>query len=144
MEKNGTPMPATPELDMNLMSRHYGVKDIVEKMDPPTLRRFIEFRIGCLYEEMQEINDAHETEDADGVVDGIVDLVVFAIGTLELMNVDFAEAWWRVLVANMSKKLGIKASRPNPFGLPDLVKGPDFVSPQHKDNIGLLETAYEK
>jgi predicted HAD superfamily Cof-like phosphohydrolase len=142
MEKNGTPMPATPELDMNLMHRHYGVKEIIENLSPTLLNEFIQFRIGCLYEEMQEINDAHEQCDDDGVVDGIVDLVVFAIGTLELMNVDFAEAWWRVFEANMNKKLGIKESRPNPFGLPDLVKGPDFVSPQHKDNIGLLETAY--
>jgi predicted HAD superfamily Cof-like phosphohydrolase len=66
----------------------------------------------------------------------MVDLCVVAIGTLNAMAVDAYEAWDRVHEANMQKEVGIKPSRPNPLGLPDLIKPAGWVGPTHKDNIG--------
>jgi hypothetical protein len=38
----------------------------------------------------------------------------------------------------MSKEPGIKEGRPNPLGLPDLVKPEFWQAPTHKDNLGDL------
>lgn len=133
-----------PELDMNMMHRFYGIHDVVNQMKPERLRALMEFRLGCLQEELNETNQALEMKDADGFVDGLVDLVVFAVGTLDLLQVDFTEAWWRVLVANMNKTPGIKPNRPNPLGLPDLIKNSDWVPPTHEDNTGFIKYAFEQ
>jgi hypothetical protein len=38
----------------------------------------------------------------------------------------------------MNKKVGIKETRPNPLGLPDLIKPKDWKAPSHKGNHGKL------
>jgi len=43
----------------------------------------------------------------------------------------------------MNKQVGIKASRPNPLGLPDLIKPEGWVGPDHTGNHGLLTKAFE-
>ena len=79
---------------------------------------------------------------ADDVVDACIDLCVVAIGTLNAYDVDAHTAWDRVHYKNMEKQVGIKASRPNPLGLPDLIKPVGWTSPTHKDNTGLIDRAF--
>jgi hypothetical protein len=43
----------------------------------------------------------------------------------------------------MAKEVGIKEGRPNPLGLPDLIKPAGWVAPDHADNTGLLEKLAE-
>jgi hypothetical protein len=38
----------------------------------------------------------------------------------------------------MNKEVGIKPSRPNPLGLPDLIKPEGWTPPSHEGNHGLL------
>jgi hypothetical protein len=38
----------------------------------------------------------------------------------------------------MSKEVGVKKERPNPLGLPDLVKPEGWINPSHSGNHGLL------
>lgn len=139
------------------MHEKFGVHEAVAKLDNDKLLRFVEFRINFLQEELNEAKAAHakleflqdaqlsdEDHDAqaiaagDDVVDAMIDLCVVAIGTLNAMGVDAYEAWDRVHEANMTKEVGIKASRPNPLGLPDLIKPAGWVGPTHTDNIGLF------
>jgi predicted HAD superfamily Cof-like phosphohydrolase len=80
---------------------------------------------------------------ADDIVDAMIDLCVVAIGTLNALQVDAYEAWARVHDANMTKEVGIKASRPNPLGLPDLVKPAGWVPPVHSDNVGIIPRIVE-
>jgi len=42
----------------------------------------------------------------------------------------------------MAKKTGVKASRPNPLGLPDLIKPEGWVGPDHSDNVGLVNKIF--
>ena len=70
------------------------------------------------------------------IVDGLIDLCVFAIGTLDVFGVDADEAWNQVLSANMAKEPGVKPGRPNPFGLPDLLKPNGWIGPDHEGNHG--------
>ena len=46
------------------------------------------------------------------------------------------EAWNQVLSANMAKEPGVKPGRPNPFGLPDLLKPNGWIGPDHEGNHG--------
>jgi predicted HAD superfamily Cof-like phosphohydrolase len=125
---------------MNDMHAKFGVREVVSKMDANKLTEFLEFRIGCLQEELDELKAAQNGDDA---VDALIDLSVFAIGTLDLFGIDAEMAWNRVYNANISKEVGIKEARPNPLGLPDLIKPVGWVAPTHKDNIGAFEKIYD-
>lgn len=124
--------------DINEMHSEFGFHDSVEDMDSERLKALLEFRLQFLEEELGETREAARSSMPDEVVDGLIDLCVVAIGTLDLFGVDAHEAWDRVHEANMSKERGIKEGRPNPLGLPDLIKPAGWVAPEHEDNVGLL------
>ena len=126
--------------DMNDMHTKFGVNAVVSKMDANKLADFLQFRIGCLQEELDELKAAKNGDDA---VDALIDLCVFAIGTLDLYGIDANMAWDRVYKANITKEVGIKAARPNPMGLPDLIKPEGWTAPTHKDNTGAFEKIYD-
>lgn len=126
--------------DINAMHVHYKVHPVIDKMDGPTLNKFLQFRIAFLQEELDEMKSAKSAED---VVDALIDLCVVAIGTLDSFGVDSYKAWDEVLEANMNKETGVKPSRPNPLGLPDLIKPAGWVGPDHSGNHGLLTKIFE-
>jgi hypothetical protein len=117
------------------MHRKFGVNPVVREFDKEKLKSFLEFRIKFLQEELDEMKKA---DNADDVVDALIDLCVVAIGTLNAFDVDSEKAWAAVYDANIVKKVGIKESRPNPLGLPDLIKPEGWTAPSHADNVGLL------
>ena len=127
--------------DICEMHEKYGVFEKVQQFDKEKLNKFLEFRIKFLEEEMNELKTA---KTADDVVDALIDLCVVAIGTLDLFDVSASIAWDRVHEANMNKQVGIKESRPNPLGLPDLVKPEGWTAPSHKDNVGLLGLLFDE
>lgn len=130
--------------NIHAMHTKFGVRPVVGSFDNEKLRKFLEFRLKFLQEELDEANEAFESQDparAEDVVDAMIDLCVVAIGTLDAFNVDAYDAWNRVLKANMSKEVGIKEGRPNPLGLPDLMKPQGWQAPTHKHNVGLIADA---
>jgi predicted HAD superfamily Cof-like phosphohydrolase len=126
--------------DIKEMHDKFGVNPVVRNMDKEKLYAFLEFRVKFLQEELDEIKKA---ESPDDVVDGLIDLCVVAIGTLNAFDIDSYEAWNRVHNANMAKQIGIKASRPNPLGLPDLIKPEGWAAPTHDDNTGILPGLFD-
>ena len=129
--------------DMHYMHSHYGVHEAVAKLSPEHLREFLAFRFRFLQEEVNEGTKALLDGSSEEVVDSLIDLVVVAVGTLDLYNVNFDTAWRQVFKANMNKQVGVKASRPNPWGLPDLIKPEGWVGPDHTGNHGILPKAFE-
>mgnify|MGYP003140300887 CR=1 FL=1 len=131
--------------DMNRMHKKYGVHKIINEMDKEQLKQFLHFRVACIQEELDELKGASKTLlpqldcDPEEVVDALIDICVFAIGTLDLFGVNGYEAWNQVLMANLNKQIGIKPERPNPFGLPDLIKPDDWEPPCHEGNHGKFE-----
>lgn len=125
--------------DIAEMHAKYGVNEKVNKFNANKLADFLQFRIRFLQEELTELQNAQSGDDA---VDALIDLCVVAIGTLDAFNINSAAAWDEVLKANMQKEVGIKASRPNPLGLPDLIKPEGWKSPSHINNIGLFAKIY--
>ena len=133
--------------DMQDMHKKYGVNKWVqaEKQSDVDIKRFnqyMQFRLNMMQEELDETQNAFVNKDAEEVVDGIIDLCVFAIGTLEVFGVDANKAWDEVYKANMNKEVGIKEGRPNPLGLPDLVKPENWKGPSHKDNHGNITDSF--
>lgn len=129
--------------DMNMMHRKYGVHEAIDKLTPDQLIEFIKFRFNFLQEEVDEGQRAIKEKNAEEVIDSLIDLVVVAVGTLDLLNVNFSQAWYSVMEANMNKQVGIKASRPNPLGLPDLIKPEGWQPPSHAGNHGLAAKAFD-
>lgn len=125
--------------DISEMHAKFGVNDAIDKLTPDQLKQFLEFRVKFLQEELDEMSSA---KSADDVVDALIDLCVVAITTLDAYKVDSNLAWDRVLEANLAKEAGVNPSRPNPLGLPDLIKLPGWVAPTHEDNVGLLSKLY--
>ena len=109
------------------------------KKDKDKLKAFLKFRIDFLQEELDETKKAYETMDGEEIVDGLIDLCVVAIGTLDAFGVDAYKAWDEVLKANMSKNVGVKEGRPNPLGLPDLMKPEGWTAPSHEGNHGIFD-----
>ena len=121
--------------DIHDMQTKYKTREWVEN-NQDKLRQFLEFRIDFLQEELDETSGALVNTDAEEIVDGLIDLCVVAIGTLDAFGVDAHKAWDKVHNANMAKEPGVKESRPNPLGLPDLIKPEDWKGPDHRDNHG--------
>lgn len=131
--------------DMQDMHKKYGVDKWMneeKKSDWSRLNKYMDFRIKMMQEELDETKAAFKNKNQEEVVDGIIDLCVFAIGTLEVFGVDANKAWDQVYKANMSKEVGIKEGRPNPLGLPDLVKPEGWEGPTHKGNHGNITDSF--
>ena len=132
--------------DINDMHAKFGVHDwmkneLAKDTDWQRLNKFLQFRLDFLKEELNETCNAFDNKDSEEIVDGLIDLCVVAIGTLDAFGVDAYKAWDEIHNANMAKERGIKESRPNPLGLPDLIKPEGWTGPNHDDNTGNIPNA---
>lgn len=130
--------------DIADMHDKFGVNKVVSTLTDAQLRDYLKFRLDMVQEEVSEAHVAYANKDADGVVDALIDAIVFAIGTLDAFDVDAYEAWARVHEANMAKVPGVKPGRPNPYGFPDLIKPEGWTAPTHEDNVGLIPRAFNE
>ena len=130
--------------DITMMHFKFGVKEWFEKNkhDKELMQKYLRFRLKMCMEEMNETIDAALFDkNPEEIVDGLIDLCVFAIGTLDVFGIDANAAWDKVYEANMNKKVGVKPGRANPFGLPDLQKPAGWTPPNHEGNHGDLSNA---
>lgn len=105
----------------------------------PMTREKLKFRMDLLKEEFGETMDAFVNGDVEEWVDGNIDLIVIAIGNLELTGVDTKKAWKTVMNSNMSKTRGVKPGREQSGGF-DVIKEPGkFIPVNHKGNHGILK-----
>lgn len=122
--------------DIRDMHAHYGMHEKFAEFDQEKKILFLAFRANFLQEELDELKLS--LDDPEEVVDALIDLCVVAIGTLDAYGIDSYKAWDEVLRANMAKKVGVKEGRPNPLGLPDLMKPEGWKPPSHEGNHGRL------
>ena len=134
------------DIDVNVYNRHnwprriaqmhekFGVREWMKQATPDERKKFMQFRLNFIVEELNETIMAHVNENPEEVTDGLIDICVVAIGTLDAFGVDSHRAWNAVMDANMAKEVGIKPARPNPLGLPDLIKPDGWVPPDHSGN----------
>lgn len=158
--RGGKPVTAGSDVwveDIAAMHAKFGVNAVIRNLDKEKLETFLKFRLDFLKEELIEAYNAAgysvsfdairegelDPSRAEDVVDAMVDLCVVAIGTMDAFDVDSYTAWNRVHDANMQKEPGVKPERPNPLGLPDLIKPAGWTAPSHADNVGLLAKVFE-
>ncbi len=87
-----------------------------------------EFRCAAMLEEL------HEYKDADTLVDqydALLDLIVFAVGTLERHGFPLLAGFEKVMEANMAKELGQNGEKRGGFKR-DLVKPAGWTAPEPK------------
>lgn len=72
--------------DINEMHKKYGVHDWFNdnKDDKDKMQKYLMFRLLMCNEELHETLQAVNNGDSEEVVDGLIDLCVFAIGTLDV------------------------------------------------------------
>ena len=143
MAKWSTPKSNNWAQDINKMHQKFGVKEWFEanKDNKDLMDKYLKFRLAMCKEELDETMDAIDARDPEEIVDGLIDMCVFAIGTLDVFGIDANRAWDAVYGANMAKNVGIKEGRPNPFGLPDLMKPEGWEAPSHEGNHGDVKKA---
>ena len=83
--------------DINDMHRKFGVhKWVTERVqlgDKEKLEKFLEFRLKFLEEELNETRAAALMDkNPEEIVDGLIDLCVVAIGTMDAFGVDAQKA----------------------------------------------------
>jgi len=108
------------------------------------LQKFLKFRLDFIKEELDETFDAYFNRNDVEVLDGLIDILVVTLGTLDVFKCDTPKAWENIHNSNMSKTPGVNLTRPNNFSLPDMVKGKDFKKPNIKNYTGLLKQILHK
>lgn len=83
-------------------------------------------RISRKIEEFAEMLKAYCKDDREEILDGLIDLVYYSVGTCYLHGFNFDEAWRRVQAANMAK------NRPEPG---NSSKPPGWEPPNLKDLV---------
>ena len=132
--------------DIKKMHDKFQVTTFIEnnKDNPKLLRRYLKFRLDFIKEELDETFDAYFAKDDIEVLDGLVDILVVTLGTLDAFKCKTPEAWNDVFNSNMTKHPGGNDKRPNTFSLPDMMKGKNYSKPKLKDFTGLLKTILTK
>ena len=89
--------------DISIMHDKYGVKKWMEenKENPDKLRTYLQFRVDFLREELDETEAALISTDAEEIVDGLIDLCVVAIGTLDAFGINPYKAWDFTILATV-------------------------------------------
>jgi predicted HAD superfamily Cof-like phosphohydrolase len=135
MIEDDTVSSGNPYADMKRMYSKY-------KFDEePLTREKLSFRMSLLNEEYHETFKAYQEKNPDEWIDGLIDLVVIAIGNLYLAGVDFDKAWQEVFRANMSKVRGVKKGRESSGGF-DVIKPEGWSGPDHSTNHGVLDEVF--
>jgi len=92
-----------------------------------------EFRLVCLREEVAEYEEAETLADE---LDAIIDLIVFALGTLERHGFPFFRPFMKVMEANLRKKVAKNASASKRNFSIDLVKPEGWEAPDLREFTG--------
>lgn len=99
-----------------------------EQVPRPTLHTesWLLERYRFLIEETEEFYNEACRNNMVGAVDGLLDTVYVALGTLHMMGVPTQECWDAVQTANMTKRRGV-TKRGNAL---DAIKPPGWVGPE--------------
>jgi hypothetical protein len=99
--------------------------------------KFCDFRLTCLREEVNELEDALNIGNPEGVLDALVDLIYFAFGTVRAFGLGsiFGEAWRRVHEANLKKVRVERAEQSKRGSTFDVVKPDGWTAPDLSDLI---------
>ena len=116
--------------DIRNMHVYFGIK--VPETPQPLSPDIAAFRIGFLQEEMMELTKAYIHGDFPEQIDALIDILVVASGTLDMMGVYSELHWDEVLKCNMAKRPAHNESESKRKIAIDLIKPTGWVPPDHK------------
>ena len=102
--------------------------NLIDDVDKNTITKHARLRIEHLKEELEETIGAVEGGDLEEFIDGLIDLIYIASGTLNMCGVDAQRHWDEVHQANMNKERGVNPKRGHNV---DVVKPEGWVEPNH-------------
>ncbi len=120
-------LEAQPKEYQDLVDFHTKFNMLVGKTPAPLTPRLMKERIDCMAEELCELGEAVQERDMDKVVDALIDLMYFAMGTCVMLGIDFDAHWSEVQRTNMSKERGV-GKRGHAV---DMVKPAGWTAPNH-------------
>lgn len=103
--------------------------NLVTGHEKPHISPQMKIRLDHIQEELDETIDAVEDDDLLEVIDGLLDIIYVAAGTLNICGIDGQAHWDEIQRANMAKVRGVKSSRGHNF---DVIKPKDWIEPNHE------------
>jgi len=97
------------------------------------------FRLGFLMEELDEIADGYDRDNLEDVADGIIDLIYVAVGTGLFLGLPLDRLWDEVHQANMHKERAESSEDSKRNSSFDVVKPAGWKAPDIK---GILESCH--
>ena len=115
--------------DIRAMREHYGLHN-PSKFDEAQIMddEWLDFRFKLLIEELNEVKFAMNQSDPVELFDGLLDLVVVAMGTAAGLGMNWDLGWEEVLRSNMQKVRGDAKDTKRDNAL-DLIKPVDWDAP---------------
>jgi predicted HAD superfamily Cof-like phosphohydrolase len=114
---------------MNLVKAMHIKFDLTNTTGPTNLSADEkQFRVMALQEELDEYTDAESLVDQ---YDALLDIIVFAVGTIERHGFPLLKGFEAVMEANSAKEVGQNGSKRGGFKR-DLVKPKGWVGPESK------------
>lgn len=136
MAKKKRPVPTGHVFeDIRAFQQHFGFDQVDVKY------QFLVNQVEFLKEELDETIDALKRRDAKEFLDGIVDLIVVAAGTLAFSTEHRDAPWIEVMSKNLKKELGFNPKRPNSNGA-DLIKPDGWTAPDHSPFVDRLNEIF--
>tara|TARA_R110002012_G_scaffold5387_1_gene24569 strand:+ start:385 stop:1032 length:648 start_codon:yes stop_codon:yes gene_type:complete len=116
--------------DIRVMREHYKLHNPIEFDEDQIMDdEWLDFRMKLLIEELNEIKTAMNKSDPVELFDGLLDLVVVAMGTAAGLGFNWELGWDEVHRSNMDKSRGPAEQTKRNNSL-DLIKGPNWKSPE--------------
>lgn len=110
-------------------TREFALKfDLITGKETPHISKHMQIRIDHLQEELDETIQAVAENDLTEVIDGLLDLIYIAAGTLNMCGVNSQMHWDEIQRANISKERGINPKRGHNV---DVIKPEGWVGPDH-------------
>lgn len=116
------------EFNTQLLGVKTGTPKLLDKAE-------LDWLLVALKEEIQELIEAHEKQSIVDCIDAVLDLSYFAIGACIRMGLtqDQIEKCFQIIHnCNMSKKMGVKESRPTDGSIADAVKPSGWQPPEER------------
>lgn len=116
-------------------TREFALKfGLISGNEKPHITKNIQIRLDHLKEELDETIEAVKNDDLIEVIDGLIDLMYIASGTLDMCGIKSQLHWNEVQRANISKKRGVNKKRGHNV---DVIKPDGWIEPNHQKILNM-------
>jgi predicted HAD superfamily Cof-like phosphohydrolase len=116
--------------DVGQFHAKFGLDNIGNGIGPRQVSPdLMNFRLKFLQEELNELQEGVDENNIEKIADALIDLVYVAYGTAHLLGLPWAELWWEVQKANMTKQRAMNAGESKRGSEFDVIKPAGWKPP---------------